>query len=208
MPHAFPPWPTVYASFRRWEGDGTWERMAGGLRRDLRGALGRRAESSAAILDSQTVKTTEKGAPWLRCREENHRPQAPGARRYRGIPDGTGGPSGQHLRECRGEAGVDKGPGGRATIRQDLGRRGLSGWRGGLGRGRTWLPAGGGGAPARSHSFAVLPRRWVVERSFAWLGRYRRLSKDYEALTATSAAMIWAAASTTMLRRLAKRGSL
>jgi putative transposase len=54
----------------------------------------------------------------------------------------------------------------------------------------------------------VLPRRWVVERSFAWLGRYRRLSKDYEALTATSAAMIWAAASTTMLRRLAKRGSL
>jgi len=53
--------------------------------------------------------------------------------------------------------------------------------------------------------FAVLPRRWVVERSFAWLGRYRRLSKDYEALTATSEAMIWAAFGTTMLRRLAKR---
>ena len=61
LPHEFPPWPTVYASFRRWEGDGTWERMAGVLRRDLRGALGRRTEPSAAILDSQTVKTTEKG---------------------------------------------------------------------------------------------------------------------------------------------------
>ena len=58
-----------------------------------------------------------------------------------------------------------------------------------------------------STGFAVLPRRWVVERSFAWVGRYRRLSKDYEALTATSEAMIWAVVGTTMLRRLAKRGT-
>jgi putative transposase len=47
----------------------------------------------------------------------------------------------------------------------------------------------------------------VVERSFAWIGRYRRLSKDYEALTTTSETMIWAAFGTTMLRRLAKRGT-
>lgn len=61
--------------------------------------------------------------------------------------------------------------------------------------------------PPGSQGFAVLPRRWVVERSFAWIGRYRRLSKDYEAQTETSEAMIWAAFGTTMLRRLAKRGS-
>jgi putative transposase len=61
--------------------------------------------------------------------------------------------------------------------------------------------------PPGSQGFAVLPRRWVVERSFAWIGRYRRLSKDYEALTDTSEAMIWAAVGTTMLRRLAKRGT-
>jgi putative transposase len=61
LPHEFPPWPTVYAYFRRWQADGTWERIAGVLRHDLRGALGRRAEPSAAVLDSQTVRTTEKG---------------------------------------------------------------------------------------------------------------------------------------------------
>jgi putative transposase len=61
--------------------------------------------------------------------------------------------------------------------------------------------------PPGTTGFAVLPRRWVVERAFAWLGRYRRMSKDYEALTATSEAMIWAACGTTMLRRLAKRGT-
>jgi putative transposase len=60
--------------------------------------------------------------------------------------------------------------------------------------------------PPGGKGFAVLPRRWVVERSFAWIGRYRRLSKDYEALTTTSEAMIWAAFGTTMLRRLAQRG--
>lgn len=59
--------------------------------------------------------------------------------------------------------------------------------------------------PAGTTGFVVLPRRWVVERSFAWLGRYRRLSKEYEALTETSEAMIWAAFGATMLRRLATR---
>lgn len=61
--------------------------------------------------------------------------------------------------------------------------------------------------PPGGTGFAVLPRRWVVERSFAWNGRYRRLSMDYEALTTTSEAMIWAAFGATMLRRLAKQGA-
>lgn len=56
----------------------------------------------------------------------------------------------------------------------------------------------------RPTGFPVLPRRWVVERSFAWLGRYRRLSKDYEALPETSEAWIYAAMSRLMLRRLAQ----
>jgi putative transposase len=67
----------------------------------------------------------------------------------------------------------------------------------------VWL-APGQEPPVIERGFRVLPRRWVVERSFAWMGRYRRLSKDYEYLTETSEALIYVAMSRLMLRRLAK----
>jgi putative transposase len=65
-----------------------------------------------------------------------------------------------------------------------------------------WLPSGT--EPPEVPRFAVVPRRWVVERTFAWLGRSRRLSKDYEFLPATSEAVIYLAASQLLLRRLAR----
>src|SRR3989304_1414674 len=61
MPHDLPPWSTGYDYFRQWRKDGTWERINAALREKLRITLGREAEPSAAIIDSQTVKTTEKG---------------------------------------------------------------------------------------------------------------------------------------------------
>jgi transposase len=61
MPHDLPPWSTVYDYFRQWRIDGTWEGINTALREKLRITIGREAEPSAAIIDSQTVKTTEKG---------------------------------------------------------------------------------------------------------------------------------------------------
>ncbi len=61
LPHDFPPWKTVYHYFATGRKDGTWEAIHGALRDHVRAAAGRRASPSAAILDSQSVKTTEKG---------------------------------------------------------------------------------------------------------------------------------------------------
>lgn len=58
LPHEFPRWFTVYAYFRRWKRDGTWERVHQAIRRELRGAVGREAEPSAAVIDSQSIKTS------------------------------------------------------------------------------------------------------------------------------------------------------
>jgi putative transposase len=68
---------------------------------------------------------------------------------------------------------------------------------------RRWLPPGA--TPPIVSPFAVIPRRWVVERTFAWLGRFRRLSKDYEYLTATSEAVIYLAMTRLLLRRLTRQ---
>lgn len=67
----------------------------------------------------------------------------------------------------------------------------------------VWVGPGQEPPPASPRGFRVLPRRWVVERTFAWLGRSRRLSKDYEALPASEEARIYAASARLLLRRLA-----
>lgn len=62
LPQEYPPWSTVHDYYRRWRQDGTWERIHSQLRQHLRQTMGRRATPSGAVIDSQGVKTTEKGA--------------------------------------------------------------------------------------------------------------------------------------------------
>ena len=204
LPHDLPPWQTVYHYFRQWKGDGTWERMNQVFRTKLRLAYGREAEPSAAILDSQSVKTTTvKGV-----RGYDAGKNVNGRKRH--ILVDTMGlllvvlVHAAHIQDRDGAKLLLNKVKCRFTrlrlIWADGGYKGkLVDW---VRETHGWvLEIVKGNKDVKG--FQVLPRRWVVERSFAWLCRYRRLSKDYEVLTETSEAMIYAAMVRLMVRRLA-----
>ncbi|AKB70785.1 MULTISPECIES: IS5 family transposase [Methanosarcina] len=205
LPHEFPPWKTVYYYFRLWRIDGVWERINAILRAELRTAYGRESEPSAAILDSQSVKTTE--TPGVRGYDAGKKTKG----RKRHILVDT---IGLLLMVVVHTADIQDRDGAKLVLEQVKGtfsRLQL-----------VWADAGYSGKlidwtkvvcgwvleiVKRSDDvkgFKVLPHRWIVERTFAWLGRYRRLSKDYEGLTESSQALIYAAMIHIMVRRMAK----
>ena len=216
LPRCFPPWPTVFSQFARWRRDGTLRRMHDRLRALAREAAGRPPEPSAAIIDSQTARATGVGGP---ARGYDPAKRVAGRKRHV-LVDASGLVLLAHVHA----ADLHDRLGAQALVGRaaagELPRLELV-WGDGAYAGTfaRWLEAERGwrvevpkhrkrhlwryGLEEKPKGFQVIPRRWVVERTFAWLSRSRRLARDYERLPETGEAMIHAAMGRIMLRRAA-----
>jgi putative transposase len=208
LPHEFPNWKTVYGIFLRWRNDGTWQKIHDTLRDMLRRWVGRKKSPSAAIIDSQTVKTSELGGQrgYDAGKKINGRKRhiivdtlglilalvvhPADVQDYDGAVLVLGILGGLKARFHRLKVIFADSAYGRNNLPECV--KGAFGWL--L---QTVL------RPAKVKGFVALPKRWIVERTFGWIGRYRRHSKDYERNVASSEAMIYGAMTHIMLRRLA-----
>lgn len=205
LPREYPKWQSVYYYFRRWRDDGTWKRIHDTLRARVRQKEGRHKHPTAGSLDSQSVKT---GITPGGIRGFDGGKLITGRKRHILVDSG-----GLLLAVLVTAASVTDRNGARLLLQH------LGGFCKKLRL--IWVDGGYTGPlvhwvatqfqfglqpvkrPKGQKGFILLARRWVVERTFSWFGHYRRLSKDYERLPASSEAFIYIAMTRNLVRRLA-----
>ena len=204
LPGDFPPWHAVYDQTRRWMAAGVFEAMAHDLRAVLRLAEGRAAAPTAAILDSRTMRSSP---------ESGGRAGYDGAKRQKGSKlhaavDTLGHLLALHVTPADAQdraqvghlaAAVQEATG--ETVELAYVDQGYTGAAPAEAARANGIALHVVRTPEAKRGFVLLPRRWVVERSFAWAARFRRLARDYERLPQTLAGLHFIAFVTLMLAK-------
>jgi transposase len=206
LPSDFPPWEMVSQQTRRWLAAGCFEAIVPDLRAILRFAAGRELEPTAAIFDGRTIQST---------RESGSRAGYDGSKRRRGSKghaavDPLGPLLAVHVPPAKEQERAQVGVLAKAVPEVtgesvelayvDQGYMGEDAASAAAEHGIQWEVVK---LPDAKRGFVLVPRRWVVERSFGWAARFRRLARDYERLSETRAGLHYVAFSLLMLHKAA-----